>query len=223
MGRDPPRAVSPALADAARAHGRAVRGRVGAGSGDRHRRSVADRAHSAPRAAGVDRAARAPGGDSGLRRRLRLALGRAADRADARRHDRDDARHLSARLPAGGGGAAPGRSGARGDRPRAWGGPPGHVRAGHAAARRAGGARRGDPGDADRDLRVRGVRDPALSDVHHRDLQRVPVRRRGRRRAVDPAGRARAAGAVRRATGPAPGDRHQRAARVPRGRSRSGG
>ncbi len=79
---------------------------------------------------------------------------------DTRRDDRDDTRHLSARLPAGGGRAAALGPRARGDRSRAGGGSPGRVQAGDAAAGGDGGPGRCDSRGADGDLRVRRVRDP---------------------------------------------------------------
>ena len=66
-------------------------------------------------------------------------------------------------------------------------GPVAHLLAGHPAAHPHRRARRLRAGRADGDLRIRRVRDPALPDLHHRDLHRVPVRLPGGRRPVDPA------------------------------------
>ena len=75
-----------------------------------------------------------------------------------------------------------------------------------------GGARRRGAGHPDRAVRVRGVRDPALSDVHYRDLQRVSVRLAGRRCALDPARAAGIARAADRWPRPAADDLPQRTA-----------
>ena len=86
-------------------------------------------------------------------------------------------------------------------------GPPGHLG-------RFGPGGPGGPG------RVRGLRDPRVPDVHHRDLQRVPHRLQhpGGLRPLPGAGAARRRGAGRRgrAARPGPGDAERAAGRTPR-------
>ena len=128
------------------------------------------------RPAGLGGARRAAGCDPRLRRQLRLGLGRTERARLPRRGARDDARALSARVSSGR--REPARRRSRRRRRSARGLGLGAVRdllPGHAGrvprrhprrlpdrrARAAGGVRR--------------VRDPALPDVHHRDLHRVQV------------------------------------------------
>ncbi len=200
MGRDPTRPLPAAVVDAVAQYGGALRAGRGVRGGDRGRSGMVGRARGHPGPPAVDGPTRPSRRHPRLRGRLRVALNRSRPQLARRRHPGHDARHLPTRVPAGHRRPPPDRPGHGGRRPQPRHRPPGHLRAGDPAPRPHGGDRRQRARRAHRHLRVRRLRDPALPDLHHRDLHRVPVRLTGGRRPLDPP----------RHAGP-PGARHRRA------------
>ncbi len=207
------------------------------GRGDRGQRGYRDgcrlphRADGPPRPAGVVRAPGTTGGRARLRHRLGLDIPVPVAAGAGGRLFGTDPGPLPPRLPPGGGEPAQHRPRSRRSGPEPRPRPSAHVLVGDLAPGPPGPARRVPPGGPVPAGRVRRLFDPALPDLHDRDLHRVPDRLQhpGRVRPVPGARRAGPRRARRGrpllalgAPGPAPGPRPPPRPR-PVGKSEGGG